>query len=378
MISSNPISEKVSNPLSVQKVKEVAPGKPSVTSRGIALSFVMYLLYTIFSAAVLAFAEELPYAIAFLSMAIHSAIAVLLLIPAWFLIVRQMYTARRWQQLLAHAITAPVFSWTWVHLYIGLLILLMGGDNYTIEQLNNNKPWMLLNNLVAYIMVFSVIHIIQSQKQLRAREQQTATLQELSRRQEIAALKAQLNPHFLFNTLNSINAMVTRNPEKTRTMITKLSDMLRYSIDSSERASVALREELNFTQTYLELEKERYGERLQFEMEVEPQLHNIEIPPMTIQPLVENALKHGIAKREEEGEILMKVSKSQGQIYVEVHDTGPGFGSESKEELMKQGIGLRNVDRMLREKFGEAAGLVLGKSHENGFSAEVSFKLSIE
>src|SRR5699024_9803219 len=226
--------------------------------------------------------------------AISSTIMALLMIPAWFIIVRGLYQFSGWLKAAAHIITGIIYSFSWYFLYLWLFDLLVGremlGANFT-----QNRGWIMFSTFTVYVITFAVIRTIESRKRLRIKERQTAELKELSRQQEIATLKAQLNPHFLFNTLNSINASVTKDPEGTREMISKLSDILRYSLESFEKEQVSLSEELNFVKTYLALEKHRLGSRLKIEFNIDNNLQNVPIPPMIFQPLVENAVKHGIA-----------------------------------------------------------------------------------
>jgi LytS/YehU family sensor histidine kinase len=177
---------------------------------------------------------------------------------------------------------------------------------------------------------------------------------------ELTVLKGQLNPHFLFNTLNSINALVSSNPEGARHVLAQLAEVLRYSLDSDRKPMVALAEELHFVETYLDIEKARYERRLQVKMEIDNSARPLLVPPMILQPLVENAVKHGIAPREEGGEVALRIKHRDGTIAIEVEDNGKGAAHANMQKLLHSGTGLHNTDLRLRKMFGDQAGLQFG------------------
>lgn len=166
-------------------------------------------------------------------------------------------------------------------------------------------------------------------------------LRQAALKSELAAIKAQLNPHFLYNVFNTINASVPERHEKTRRLIAELSDLFRYQLRASQMETVPLRDELDFIKKYLNLEKERFGERLQVSIEVPEELLEEHVPPMLLQPLVENSVKHGLGSLVEGGAISLRIFREADKLRFEISDTGVGISD--KEEVFQKGIGLTNT-----------------------------------
>ncbi len=170
---------------------------------------------------------------------------------------------------------------------------------------------------------------------------------------ELMALKSQINPHFIFNSLNNIRSLVIENPEKARDMITHLSDLLRYSVQFNNKEKVSLEYELQIVQNYLNLESIQYEDRLQYKLEIKPETLEMKIPPMAIQLLVENAIKHGIADLPAGGTIHIKSYMEHSTMAVEVINTG-----QLKEPAhTSTGIGLKNASDRLKLLFGKLSDL---------------------
>lgn len=174
-------------------------------------------------------------------------------------------------------------------------------------------------------------------------------LKTIALKSELSALKAQLNPHFLYNIFNTISASVPAENEKTRHLIAELSDLFRYQLKASQVEKVTLREELNFVNKYLDLEKERFQERLEVDVNVENNLKDELIPPMLLQPLVENSIKHGLSSLIEGGKISISIFKKDGKLHFEIADTG--IGIKDKEAVFDKGIGLTNTKLRLEKMY---------------------------
>jgi two-component system, LytTR family, sensor kinase len=174
-------------------------------------------------------------------------------------------------------------------------------------------------------------------------------LRELSLKSELSALKSQLNPHFLYNVFNTINASVPKELENTRKMIATLADMFRYQLQASQSDLVAIRDEINFVKQYLELEKARFENRLQIKINIPEDLLDAQIPPMIMQPLVENAVKHGISTLIEGGEILIEIQRDTSKLHFTIADTG--IGIVDKTQVFGKGIGLNNIKLILEKTY---------------------------
>ncbi|MEJ7822678.1 MAG: histidine kinase [Chitinophagaceae bacterium] len=166
-------------------------------------------------------------------------------------------------------------------------------------------------------------------------------LKQAALKSELSAIKAQLNPHFLYNVFNTINASLSPENEKTRDMIAQLADLFRYQLQATRNDLVTLREEVDFVRKYLELEKARFGDRLQVLINVSDQLLNEKVPPMILQPLVENSIRHGLSSLIEGGTISITICKSGGKLKFEITDTGIGIVDKTK--IFERGIGLNNT-----------------------------------
>jgi len=186
---------------------------------------------------------------------------------------------------------------------------------------------------------------------------------------ELSAIKAQLNPHFLYNIFNTISASVPAENEKTRHMIAELSDLFRYQLKASQTELVPLKDELNFVKKYLALEKERFQERLEIEIDVDVSILDELVPPMLLQPLVENSVKHGLSSLIEGGKISIAIHKKNNKLIFEISDSGVGI--KDKTEVFDKGIGLNNTRLRLEKMY--ASTLQLNDNQPQGL--KVSFEL---
>jgi hypothetical protein len=175
----------------------------------------------------------------------------------------------------------------------------------------------------------------------------------VSREAELKALKAQVNPHFLFNSLNSISALTATNPHAARDMCIRLSDFLRSSLRLGERTSIPFSEELALTKTYLEVEQIRFGKKLRIWNDLDPACDDCEVPPLLVQPLIENAIKHGVATLVDGGEIAIRGRKVQNMICVVIENP---FDPEAPA-ARKNGFGLISVRSRLHARYGNAGRL---------------------
>ena len=188
----------------------------------------------------------------------------------------------------------------------------------------------------------------------------------LARDAELRALKAQINPHFLFNSLNSITALTTIDPARAREMCIKLSDFLRNTLGLGERAAISWREELALSRTYLDVEQVRFGSRLRVEIDVDEECGDCMVPPLVLQPLIENAVKHGIATMVDGGLVRVEGHVVAGSMQVSVTND---FDPDSPAPR-RSGLGLRNVRGRLATRFGDAARLT-AQVNNNQFRAEM-------
>jgi signal transduction histidine kinase len=191
------------------------------------------------------------------------------------------------------------------------------------------------------------LSVVMENVRFREREQQLLLL---ASRAELKALRAQINPHFLFNALNAIAGLIQVQPQLADETVEQLAEVFRYTLRKSEKEWVRLDEEVEFVTAYLRVEQARFGERLETEFSVDPAAAAIPIPAMTIQPLIENAIKHGVAAVAGRGRVSLKAWICDGCLSVEVSDNGPGFAAGAE-----MGHGLRNIMERLKGYYGESA-----------------------
>lgn len=206
---------------------------------------------------------------------------------------------------------------------------------------------------------------------LKATEVEKWRLELAVKEAELMALKAQINPHFIFNSLNNIRSLILEDAERSRDMITHLSDLMRYAIQFSKQETVTVGRELEVVKNYLDLESIQFEERLRYGIYCEPGCEDARIPPMVIQLLVENAIKHSLASLEGGGQIQVRVFKEHDELKIEVLNTGRIKPSKAGGS----GIGLRNATDRLKILFGEQSNLRLTNTSDGMVSATVSVPL---
>ena len=214
-----------------------------------------------------------------------------------------------------------------------------------------------------------VAHALRFYERTKARERREAELEARLAQARLQALRMQLNPHFLFNTLNSIASLVHELPQAEE-MIEALSDLLRLTLNASDRQEVTLREEFHFLERYLLIEQIRFGERLCVEKQIDVAALDALVPILILQPLVENAIKHGIESQIAPGVIQVTAERVGKSLLLRVKDNGRGLASSPKGPL-KEGVGLSNTRSRLKELYGGRASLELQPGKAGGFSAEI-------
>jgi LytS/YehU family sensor histidine kinase len=208
-------------------------------------------------------------------------------------------------------------------------------------------------DLLTYWAIVGLSHGLAYYRKYRERELRAAQLETRLAQAQLDALRMQLHPHFLFNTLNSISVLMAEDVTAARRMLTRLGDLLRASLENNGVQEVTLKEELEFLESYLEIEQTRFQDRLTVRMEVDPAALDARVPHLILQPLVENAIRHGIAPRSRPGLVEIRARRCNGMVQLEVCDNGAGLRSEQPGSLMK-GIGLSNTRARLDQLYGAA------------------------
>ena len=197
-----------------------------------------------------------------------------------------------------------------------------------------------------------------------------ARLREEAARTELAALQARINPHFFFNTLNTISSMLDEDPEAAQDVVETLANLFRYAFRVSDARLVPLSDELAFLEDYLTIERARFGERLAVVTDVDPDAADIPVPGLILQPLVENAVLHGVSPRAQGGTVRIAADASRDALTLEVRDDGVGFSGDPADAI-RDGHGLGNVRRRLRTRYGTGADLTLAPGLDGGAVARI-------
>ncbi len=286
---------------------------------------------------------------------------------------------RRVRNVLAHAAIGVVLAIahlapvTWLTQAIDPYQPVQSGLAFSAQYRELIPTWFPLNVLV-YWGILGAGQAWHYYRRFRERELRASQLEALLARAELQALKLQLHPHFLFNSLNAVAGLVRRgdNPQAVR-MLAGLSDLLRYVLDNAERQTVLLGEELEFIRRYLEIQQLRFGDRLASELAVEPTALAVRVPNLVLQPLVENALEHGVAGRGR-GRIRLTGELRGGRLLLAVEDDGAGLDAGGASF----GVGLENTRARLEQQYGGDFGLELALGDGGGVVARLDLPAAPE
>ncbi|HKP45257.1 MAG TPA: histidine kinase [Pyrinomonadaceae bacterium] len=204
-----------------------------------------------------------------------------------------------------------------------------------------------------YMLIALFSYVLSYYRRFRESQLKTFQLEAQLSNAQLQALKMQLQPHFLFNTLHSISALMSKDSEAARKMITRLGDFLRLTLENSGTQEVTLEQELAFLQCYLEIQRIRFQDRLTTEVNVSEETLDAKVPNLILQPIVENAIRHGIAPRSSPGLIEIHTERHNSTLRIQVRDNGPGLSDHRKSErVFKKGLGLANTEKRLEQLYG--------------------------
>jgi sensor histidine kinase YesM len=260
-----------------------------------------------------------------------------------------------WRNALLHLFTATFF------------VVLISATFQTVFQYLNTpeKPfrlsqtlqWIIFNsseNYGIYGLILLLNQVFRYYRRYREGELRASQLETQLTQAQLQALKMQLHPHFLFNTLHSISALLHRDPDTADRMIARLGDFLRLTLDNSGAQEVSLRKELEFLKCYLDIERVRFQDRLTTSLDVEPRALDSSVPNLILQPIVENALRHGLSHRAA-GHLEISAKRENGSLRIQVKDNGPGLSAITGPKTnTREGLGLSNTRARLEQLYGAA------------------------
>ena len=280
-----------------------------------------------------------------------------------------------WRLMLTHITTAVVLTFFWVK--IGVLVA---------RQFDGVEGWrgiygeyvlktgiMYAAGFFYYLLSVAVQYALIAQKTSQEAQERALESSMRAREAELSALKAQINPHFLYNSLNSISALTSIDPARAREMCVSLADFLRLTLGMGEKAVIPLREELGLLEKYCAIEKVRFGERLEVKEEIQEAAKECLLPPLLLQPLFENAVVHGIAQMPEGGWIRVRAARNGERLSLTVENSwDPEAGSSRKN-----GVGLKNVQKRLEARYGKEA-QIDANAEDEIFRVKMSFPVETE
>lgn len=291
----------------------------------------------------------------------------LLSLPVYWLIFVRLAAWPLPRRLAIHVFTMPAYIASWFFIYRWVC------DEAGIGYLQGVGAWWdVYIPMLLYLIQFANIHAYEYYAQLREQQRREMLLQQAALRSEVNALKAQIHPHFLFNTLNSISASVPAHMERTRELIAQLADTFRFALQASEEEWIPVQAEMQFIETYLQLEKQRFGDRLQIAIHTDAAARAFMVPPMLLQPLVENAVRYAVSPSIEPVTISVSVRHTASHLLFSVADTGPGWPTAPGIQS-GFGLGLRNTAQRLQRQFDQP----LEQSSQTPHGAVVRFSLPI-
>jgi LytS/YehU family sensor histidine kinase len=218
--------------------------------------------------------------------------------------------------------------------------------------------------MILYILWAAIYFIFHYFERINASLKYDAIIYEI----ELNKLKSQLNPHFIFNALNSIRALVDEDPRKSKRAITQLSNILRNSLIMNKRKLIDFTDEMKTVRDYLDLEAIRLEERLKIDIDISPEAESYQIPPLMIQTLVENGIKHGVATLTKGGEITLKAWEEEAQLNIQIRNSGQYINGS---DVTSSGYGIENTQQRLNLIFGKSASFKIGNENKDTVLTEI-------
>ena len=289
----------------------------------------------------------------------------------WWGRVFRIQGEKKLRTLAIHLLTSVVLLF--VHSALFLLVSIPFGWYSKIGSLPNQYSFILLAfapvNVMFYWGIVIVDHAIDYYRRYQERQLRASQLEAQLVKTELQVLKMQLHPHFLFNTLNTISALIHESPEEADEMISQLGDLLRMTLETGGVQEAPLAQELEFLKHYLAIEQTRFQDRLTITMSIETETLDAMVPSLIMQPLVENAIRHGIAVRPEARSIEIKTWRQHGKLCLRVTDDGPGLNSGKLP--LREGVGLTNTRQRLNSLYGTTHDFSLRNSPLGGLVVEL-------
>lgn len=319
---------------------------PFIKNRQYLITYLLvWVVVAIIQTVVLNYYQDMDLMVSMVDAAVFNFILAIIGFGLWYILrfnIKEQLSS--FDLVINHFIVGIVTIAFWMGSGYYLMLMLESADKEYLDFLKLSLPWRAIIGTFFYLIFVLIYYMILYYEDLQQKLKVESELNSLVREAELNALKSQINPHFLFNSLNSISSLTMTDPEKAQEMVIKLSDFMRYSLSHDRNETTSLRRELENTERYLDIEKVRFGKRLKYVCNIPEGCLNLQIPNMILQPLLENAIKHGVHNSTEE--VLIELDCQISDEFAELHITND-FDPEATRPK-GEGIGLKNIRNRLQ------------------------------
>lgn len=251
-------------------------------------------------------------------------------------------------KIVASSILIIVFHFTFSNLiYYATILIVNGRWTFTFEGLNEYLLPGLISRSVDILVIVAILKLIENNRLITEKNMKMATLEKQMQQSQLSALQSQLNPHFLFNSLHAVSSLIGYDDQKARNMTIKISGLLRKMLENDDKLEHTIEEEMSYIHDYLEIEKERFHDRLVIDVSVQEEVKHQLIPKLLLQPLIENAFKHGLSQIEGKGQIKLLIEGHEDRVFIKVSNDIPESGNSSNNV----GIGITNLRERLIQTY---------------------------
>ncbi len=293
---------------------------------------------------------------------------------------RSTKTLRGWRWIVVAAAVLGVFILAHGALYVvGRELFGVGPDRSFMEGVRRWIPWGgLMIDIPIFVGIVALAQGAAYRRRLTEKDLEAVELRRQLVEAQLDALRAQLQPHFLFNTLHTIGVFMRKDPEQANRILTLVGDLLRRSLETVRTQEITLREELEFLNPYIEIQRTRFHDRLTIELDVDNGTLECRVPSLVLQPLVENAVRHGVEARSGDGAIRIAASRENGHLVLEVVDDGVGLPVAAGNAPLREGMGLGNTRQRLARLYGDDQELRIEGADGGGVRALVRLPFIVE
>lgn len=321
---------------------------PILSGSGYKLYALVWLVVMAAHGSVLYFYYDFSIAIAITDSLVYNLIFGVIVPGLWFIVTFGSLNRDELSLIGTHVGAAFLTIILWLALSSFILKSIFTSEFEYLQFLNDSRVWRVIVGILFYSISVLIFYLIKYYQDMQKRLNRELELQNLLKDSELQMLKSQINPHFIFNSLNSVSALTTSQPEDAREMVIKLSDFLRYSLGKNNSELNSLEQEIKNASLYLDIEKVRFGDKLNFEKDIDSKFNKINVPNLILQPILENAIKYGVYDSIEPVTIMMKCEDEGSLLKLRISNNFDPTSITKKGE----GIGLENVRKRLALVYG--------------------------